>query len=50
MATKQDAKSLPFGQQPRPKYEVSQDDLAEVSPTDPDAPHIDPALVAKKPS
>lgn len=43
-------KALPFGRQPRPKYEVPQEDLEEVSTTDPDAAPIDPALVAKKPS
>lgn len=36
--------------QPRPKYEVPQEELDEIPTTDPDAAHIDPARVADKPS
>jgi hypothetical protein len=50
LTTKQEPKPMPFPHQPRPKYEVPQEDLEEVTATDPDAAHIDPALVAKKPS
>ncbi len=54
LATKQKApdepQRLPFGVQPRPKYEVPQEELDEIPTTDPDAAHIDPARVADKPS
>ena len=43
-------KALLFPKQPRPKYEVPQAELEVVPPTDPDAAHIDPVLIAKKPS
>jgi len=47
--TRREPKALPFGQQPRPKYEVPQEELQVVPTTDPDAAHIDPTLVADKP-
>jgi hypothetical protein len=34
---------------PGPKYEVPQENLEQIPTTDPDARHIDPALVAEKP-
>jgi hypothetical protein len=50
LTTDQQPKPLPFPRQPRPKYEVPQEDLEEVPTTDPDAAHIDPPLMAQKPS
>lgn len=34
---------------PRPKYLVPQEELEEVPTTDPDARHLDPALIRDKP-
>jgi hypothetical protein len=35
-----------IGESPRPKYETPQDELEPVTPTDPDASHLDPEAIA----